>query len=274
VLADCALALSEACLFDEAVVLTDHVLCIARLVAADTMCLAGKTWLIRWLNSSSNVLKSVGQYERALLVSVEAVDTARALEKESPVLQPELSRSLYILSSRRNLLGQAKGALCAIEEAVRLDRELARLHGDEVFSASLAVSLVHLSHVQRINNKPEAALETSIEATKLFRELYTSSPELYGADLATCLTAFSNRHDAVGSRQAALEACTEAVQLFRGLFAMRPTRYRSVALGNLPLPADDESGMHWRSASTASATVKCTPECPKAACSRRWSVST
>jgi hypothetical protein len=226
VLADCALALSEACLFDEAVVLTDHVLCIARLVAADTMCLAGRTWLIRWLNSSSNVLKSVGQYERALLVSVEAVDIAREVEKESSMLQPELSRSLYILASRRNVLGQSMGALCAIEEAVQLDRRLASQRSDEASSASLAVSLNLLSHIQRINSRPLPALESATEATQLFRGLYATSPDLYCADLATCLTAYANRQSVVGNADAALLACEEACQLFRNLYALRPARYR------------------------------------------------
>jgi tetratricopeptide (TPR) repeat protein len=226
VLASCTTALAEACLFDEAATLAEHVTCIVRLVATDTESVAARTWLVRWLNSLSSALARVGQPERALLVAIEAVELARALADQSPPLQAELSRSLFLLSSRYSVLRRTTEGICAIEEAVRIDRLLAEQHGDEAHQASLAVSLVLLSYCQRVVSQPEAALESSTQAIQLFRKLYDQSPDLYCADLATCLTSNANRQAALGHAEAAFSTCSEAVQLLRDLYSRRPEHYR------------------------------------------------
>jgi hypothetical protein len=226
VLASCTTALTEACLFQEAVVLAEHATCIVRLVMAGTQSLSGRTWLVRWLISLSNVLALVANYERALLVGTEAVDLARTLVKESATLQGELSRALYNLSVQRNHLRQRNGGLCAIEEAVGIDRQLAAQEPGPAHLASLAVSLVHLALMQWLADDLQASLLSTSEAAELFRDLYDRSPDLYCADLAICLTNYSIRQSYTGSPAAALSSSQEAVCLLRSLYGRRPDRFR------------------------------------------------
>jgi tetratricopeptide (TPR) repeat protein len=136
---------------------------------------------------------------------------------------PRASR-LLDLSNRLADLGRPEEALKAINEAVVIRRELARVQPD-AFLPYLARSLTNQSNCLAAVGRREEALAAINEAVTIHRELARARPDAFLPDLAASLTNQCGRLGELGRREEALAAINEAVTVRRELARAWPDAF-------------------------------------------------
>eukprot|EP00439_Symbiodinium_sp_Y106_P088546 s1_g1082.t1 len=173
--------------------------------------------------------------ERALSLTEKALDVLRKLPVDDEVYSQLLAGTLNNLSNRLVGLGRREDALAAIEEAVRIRRELAAARPD-AFLPNLAMSLNNLSGSLDGMGRREDALAAIEEAARIYRDLAAARPDAFLPDLAGSLNNLSGSLDGLGRQEDALVAIEEAVRIYRELSAARPDAFLpdlAMSLNNL-----------------------------------------
>lgn len=168
---------------------------------------------------------------------VDSVRTAVAIRskiaRQNPARhEPELARSLDILSYALSAAGDAIEALAAIRKAVEIRRRLAK-ESPVRYEPELALSLDNFSTRLSEAGDPEEALAAIREAVGIWRRLTSANLERYEPELALSLNLLSNRLSDLGDREGALATIREAVDLFRRLASSSELLYRAELAGSL-----------------------------------------
>jgi nucleoside phosphorylase len=181
-------------------------------------------------------LADLGQHERELAVTREAVDLYRTLATRNPdAFQHHLALSLNNLGNGLSALGQREPALAATREAADLYRTLATRNPD-AFQHHLALSLNNLGARLSELGQREPTLAATREAVDLYRTLATRNPDAFQPHLARSLNNLGNGLSALGQREPALAATREAVDLYRTLATRNPDAFQpdlAMSLNNL-----------------------------------------
>ncbi len=179
----------------------------------------------RLLNNLGAQLSALGQREKALEATREAVDHYRPLAEARPdAFLPDLARSLNNLGILLSYWGEQEDALEATREAVELRRQLAKSLPDS-FLPDLATSLNSLGNRLSDLGKSEEAFEAAREAVEHYRQVAKFLPDAFLPDLAGSLNNLGNRLRDLGQREEALAATREAVELRRQLARSRPDAF-------------------------------------------------
>ncbi|KJV09434.1 hypothetical protein VZ95_11425, partial [Elstera litoralis] len=109
-------------------------------------------------------------------------------------------------------LGYWKAALSAIEEAVKIRRDLA-LKRPDAFLPSLAISLVNMTACLVNLDDHSAALSPNEEAVKILRGLADTLPAVFRKELRNSLISLSTVLNALGRPEEAAAAAAEAAGL-------------------------------------------------------------
>jgi tetratricopeptide (TPR) repeat protein len=155
-------------------------------------------------------------------------------EKEEPERRSML---LTTFSNHLYELGNHKGALAAIREAVEICRGLSSSDPAR-YAPDLASSLNNLSNRLSDSGDREGALAVIREAVETYRSLASSNSARYAPELALSLNNLSIRLSDSGDREGALAAIREAVEIDRSLASSNPARYApelAMSLNNLSL---------------------------------------
>ncbi|MGA9363500.1 MAG: tetratricopeptide repeat-containing protein [Bacteroidota bacterium] len=136
----------------------------------------------------------------------------------------EKGRLLNNLSIRLSDVGDRRGALDAIKEAVEIRRRLA-VANPAAFEPNLATSLNNLSGRLSDVGDRRGALDAIKEAVETYRRLAAANPAAFEPDLATSLNNLSGGLSDVGDRGGALDAIKEAVEIYRRLAAANPAAF-------------------------------------------------
>ena len=131
-------------------------------------------------------------------------------------------------SQESNNNGKWEVALALAQKAVAL----ARVQPNE-FESDLANSLNNLGVRYNVLGELEKALETKLEAVKLYRELARESPDIFNPHLASSLNNLGNSYDMLGEREKALKTKLEAVKLYRGLAQEKSDAFNPNLAGSL-----------------------------------------
>ncbi|MEO5372529.1 MAG: tetratricopeptide repeat protein [Magnetococcus sp. DMHC-1] len=200
--------------------------------------------LIEDINISLDMLWSI---EQELPLNSLGLDTfAAKIQKiilgrvKSLITDDKTNESLLVMQARaaNNLsnslgnLGQRESALEAVEEVVRIDRELSEHHPD-AFLPDLASSLNNLSGRLSDFGRRKDALAAIEEAVRIRRELSESHPDTFLPDLASSLNNLSVSLSALGRREDALEAAKESVRIRRELSEYHPDTFLPVLASSL-----------------------------------------
>jgi nucleoside phosphorylase/tetratricopeptide (TPR) repeat protein len=172
-----------------------------------------------------NRQSEVGQRERALESTQEAVGAYRELARRNPeAFLPDLAMSLNNLGKVQSEVGQRERALESTQEAVEIHRRLAQ-HDSETFLPDLAGSLNNLGNRLREMGQRKSALESMQEAVAIRRELAQRGPEAFLPDLASSLSNLGAMQSEAGQRDEALESTQEAVGISRRLARHNPEAF-------------------------------------------------
>jgi len=136
----------------------------------------------------------------------------------------EKTRLLNNLSYYLDAVGDAKGALKAIQESVEIYRRLAKANPAR-FEPDLAMSLNNLSNRLDAVGDAKGALGAIQESVEIRRRLAKANPARFEPDLAMSLNNLSNRLYAVGDTKGALGAIQESVEIYRRLAKANPARF-------------------------------------------------
>jgi tetratricopeptide (TPR) repeat protein len=148
---------------------------------------------------------------------------------------PDTAMWLNNLAVRLSDLGRREEALVAIEEAVRLRRDLAAARPD-AFTPDLAMSLNNLANMLSALGRREEALACIEEAVQLLREVAADHSDAFIPDLATALSNLANMLSGLGRREEALACIEESCRLGRDLAAASPDAFTpdlATSLSNL-----------------------------------------
>ncbi|MFF3087638.1 tetratricopeptide repeat protein [Streptomyces nojiriensis] len=137
---------------------------------------------------------------------------------------PDLSMGLHNLSLRLGALGRHAEALAAIDEAVKMLRELSQQQPG-AFLPVLATSLNNRSACLGALGRHEEALAANNEAVEIRRELSQQQPGAFLSNLAAGLNNRSADLGALGRHEEALAAIDEAVKILRELAGQRPDAF-------------------------------------------------
>jgi tetratricopeptide (TPR) repeat protein len=143
----------------------------------------------------------------------------------SAEIAADRARWLHFLSAWLSDLWRWKEALAAIEEAVSINRELARANPD-AFRPELASSLNGRWDVLSKLGRQEEALAAIEEAVAIYRELARANPESFLHILAGLLSNYAKGLSELGRLEEALAAIEEAVSINRELARTNPNAFR------------------------------------------------
>jgi len=147
----------------------------------------------------------------------------------------ERARILNNLSVVLSDSGDTVGALATIQEAVEIDRRLAKANSAS-FEAGLALDLNNLSICLSATDDTTGALVAIQEAVKIHRRLAEANPARFEPDLAMSLNNLSLHLSDTGNTVGALAAIQEAEKIYRRLAGANPARFEpdlALSLNNL-----------------------------------------
>jgi len=136
----------------------------------------------------------------------------------------ERAKLLNNLSNHLGATGDTAGALAAIQEAVVIDRRLAKANPAR-FEAGLATDLNNLSGRLTDTGDRAEALAAIQEAVVIYRRLAEANPSRFEPDLAMSLNNLPIRLSETGDRAGALAVIQEAVKICRRLSEADPARF-------------------------------------------------
>ncbi|KAJ7135228.1 hypothetical protein C8R43DRAFT_894346 [Mycena crocata] len=220
---------------DEALEIRRKVLARTPTTARKRERLASCLEIISTYHRSSNLATS------ALESTKEAIELRRDIAAEySDDSHVDLQRSLNIISFLRCLhsladdlrdLDRLPEALPIAEERVDISREMAESEPD-VFNATLAESLYHLSYVLRDLGRYQEACDAVEEAVTLQRLIAARDPTILG-DLAFSLHHMSFTLRDVGNVVGALLPAENAVSIRRSLAEVNPVKFNPLLAHSL-----------------------------------------
>ncbi|MFE6447480.1 tetratricopeptide repeat protein [Nocardiopsis dassonvillei] len=174
------------------------------------------------LHNQAVRLGDLGQHEKALSSSTEAVRIRQSLAQRSPdAYLPDLAKSLHNKAVDLSNLGQHEMALETISRAVRIRRKLAQKDPDNYMPA-LADSLNSLGNRLGDLGRVRQALEPLSQAVRIRRNLTRQRPDIHLANLAASLNNLAARLVALGRGKESLTAINEAVRIRRTLAQRNP----------------------------------------------------
>ncbi|MEO5368488.1 MAG: tetratricopeptide repeat protein [Magnetococcus sp. DMHC-1] len=182
-----------------------------------------------WTIEQELPLNSLGLDAFAARLRQNLLDRYRILVSDDKTNETLLSGQALAannLSNSLSNLGRHEAALAAIEEAVRIYRELSARRFD-AFLPDLAMSLNNLSNRLSDLGRREAALVNIEEAVRIYRKLLEVRPDAFLPDLASSLSNLSLRLSDLGRHEDALDAIEEAVQKQRELLPHHQDNYYS-----------------------------------------------
>jgi tetratricopeptide (TPR) repeat protein len=156
----------------------------------------------------------------------------RMLEQSDAADETERARLLNNLSNRQSGVGDRRGALASIREAVAIRRELHGVNPD-AFASELAMSLNNLSTCQSGVGDRAGAIASGREPVALYRKVHGANPDAFAPDVAMSLSNLSTCQSAVGDREGALTSIREAVALHRELHGATPDAFAPGLAGSL-----------------------------------------
>ncbi len=161
-----------------------------------------------------------------------------ALQEALPENDPSLSDPLGLALAQAFESTQNVEAAKALHSAFPLETVCLR-------EAATATRQILLNHAKRTNNleeaalyannlavrlgalgEPEKALDASLEAVEIYKELAQKRPDAFKPDLAMSLNNLSNRYSELGQREKALDASLEAVEIYKELAQKRPDAFK------------------------------------------------
>ncbi len=179
--------------------------------------------LARALSLWAEALNKAGRAKEAESKASDAVAILRVDKTGS--LQGLLASALDTQGSIYSAVGRFEEALRAIDEAVRIRRELAKDGLDESHSrlASALGDLTLALNASGRNNDAESAARESLE---IFRELSARNPDSFADGYASASSTLSNQLYRMGRYQDAIVPATEAVDQFREFAKARPAAFQ------------------------------------------------
>jgi CHAT domain-containing protein/tetratricopeptide (TPR) repeat protein len=141
------------------------------------------------------------------------------VQSNRPALDVFRARALIILGAYLSAVGQRQEALPPTEEAVKINRELAKTN--PAFLPELAGSLNNLGNRYSELGRRQEALAPTEEAVKINRELAKTNPAFL-PELAGSLNNLGIWYSNLGRRQEALAPTEEAVKINRELAKTNP----------------------------------------------------
>jgi len=160
-----------------------------------------------------------------------AILTTRILLKAA-MEEGEQAMLLSNLSVYLSDMGDKKGALSAIQEAVGIRRRLAEANPAR-YESDMAMSINNLSNRLSDMGDKKGALSAIQEAIEIRRRLAKANPARYEPDLAGSLNNLSVCLSDMGDKKGALSAIQEAVETRRRLAEANPARYEPDLAGGL-----------------------------------------
>jgi tetratricopeptide (TPR) repeat protein len=164
--------------------------------------------------------------ERAAHLDELLLDRFARLQEAEPSEETQNTCAMLAnnLAVRLSGLGRREEALAQAEEAVRINRQLARERPD-AFLPHLAMSLNNLAAMLSDLGRREEALAQAEEAVRIYRQLAQQRPDAFLPDLAMSLTNLANMLSDLGRREEALAQAEEAVRIRRQLAQQRPDAF-------------------------------------------------
>ncbi|KAF8598006.1 TPR-like protein [Ceratobasidium sp. AG-I] len=172
-----------------------------------------ETKAVLWME----IMATKGRF-RGLLEVREWVPTALGPDVVERLQQSSEAHAsaLLAISSRLSYEDRREDALTAIQEAMKLYRELARSR-PTTFTPKLAGTLNYLAQRLSALGRREDALAAIQEAMKLYRELDRDHPAAFTLQLANALDNLAADLSNLGRHRDSLAAIQEAITLYRGL---------------------------------------------------------
>ncbi|GAA4727182.1 tetratricopeptide repeat protein [Phytohabitans rumicis] len=194
--------------------------------------------LAKALNNHSAALSAVGQNRKALAVIEEAVALRRPLAETDPSWLPDLAASLENHATTLQNLGRARQAPAPQREAASIRDRLADADdpiakaGATVAAlrqggnpADLAAALANLGSILA-RSDPVAAEDPLDEASRIYRTLAETEPELYEPRLAGVLNNEAANYLGLGQAATAVYVAETLVALLRRLTERAPAFYQ------------------------------------------------
>jgi tetratricopeptide (TPR) repeat protein len=194
--------------------------------AGDSKAEQGRIWLELGLPAVSELIRAGLTAEAAdgLNRLSEVARRPDEVLKEIAGLRPNDAENGFVaLGEIYNGLGRFEDAAAVTDEAVRIDRILAR-DDPGVFLPRLARSLDRLAHSLYQSGDPEAALPLAEEAVRIWRERVGDQPGFL-PEIAASLNNLGNALSDLGRRSDALLHTEEAVRISRELARQNPKAF-------------------------------------------------
>jgi tetratricopeptide (TPR) repeat protein len=175
-------------------------------------------------NSLGNSLRTLGQYQEALVAMQRAVEIYRTLSAHNPnAFLPNLATSLNTLGTTLNDFGRLGEALRVTTESVEIQRILSA-YNPEVFLPNFAVYLTNLSNQLCDLNQFGKALEAMQEVEEIYRTL-NASDKTFHLELAASLNTTSKILNELGQREEGLRVARESFDLYWTFFERTPVEF-------------------------------------------------
>ncbi|MEU0797309.1 tetratricopeptide repeat protein [Amycolatopsis sp. NPDC005961] len=180
------------------------------------------------LAASTQILASVwsrmGQFDKALACSAEALAIRRSMVADAPHYLPELAEALSNVGAMLLRTGRYAEALEHCAETVQLYRELAASNPAS-YRPGLALSLYNLGGVFTKLGRAEVALDHNLESVRIYRELSSRIPAIHQPDFAMSLNNLASAFLGIKDYERASLTSREAVANYRYL-ARRSTAWQ------------------------------------------------
>lgn len=173
------------------------------------------------LNTYANELLAAGRWSEAVSVSVEAIGYAKVLSRVEPELLPDLAMVYTTCSDALAKAGRLKGAIRAMNRAVRVCRQLEQAIASSS-GASLLSSLLNHGVLCNTADQFALALPSLTEAIAICRRFERDDVAVNFHFLASCLNNLAVTYSGLKQPQEAVEHSNEAIRILRELSMRSP----------------------------------------------------
>lgn len=174
--------------------------------------------LVRASTQASDVLRSLGRYEKALAAACQAVSRSQHLDTAGPENASIRAEALIALGAAFGACGHLTETHSAYGQAVTLLRELNKLQPDQA-RPHLARSVFGQSAAALALQQGQQALDLAKEAISLQRKLAEIRPDIYLPELARGLNRLSDLLRTQGYSDKAASIREEAERIVSGAYA-------------------------------------------------------
>jgi hypothetical protein len=169
-------------------------------------------------------LSRAGRFVDALPFAERATALSRRLAAQDPGQKPHLARSVRTTASLLHDLGRNAEAAAAVEESIRLRRELVRTDSGE-YLPELANALNLAANLFSDLGRFDDGLAAATDALAIHRRLAGGNHATHLPDLALTLLVTAGRYLDVGRFEDGLTCAEEAERVYRGLGDQYPDAY-------------------------------------------------